>query len=130
MEAASTSETSINFYQTARRSNPEGSHLRVKQWFLSPGLLIALMMEAARTSETLVNFYQTTRCYNPEDSNLQWFYCVYILTSVHAFTYPFIHLSTDSSTHPYIHPSIQQFTHPSIRLPLKTLFRIQGITPI
>jgi hypothetical protein len=38
--------------------------------FLSPGLLIALMMEAARTSETVVNFYQTTRCYNPEDSNL------------------------------------------------------------
>jgi hypothetical protein len=38
--------------------------------FLSPGLLIALMMEAARTSETLVNFYQITRCYNPEDSNL------------------------------------------------------------
>jgi hypothetical protein len=38
--------------------------------FLSPGLLIALMMEAARTSETLVNFYQTTLCYNPEDSNL------------------------------------------------------------
>jgi hypothetical protein len=38
--------------------------------FLSPGLLIALMMKAARTSETLVNFYQTKRCYNPEDSNL------------------------------------------------------------
>jgi hypothetical protein len=26
MEAASTSETSVNFYQTARRNNPEGSH--------------------------------------------------------------------------------------------------------
>jgi hypothetical protein len=39
--------------------------------FLSPGLLIALMMEAARTSETLVNFYQITRCYNPEDSHLR-----------------------------------------------------------
>jgi hypothetical protein len=40
--------------------------------FLSPGLLIALMMEAARTSETLVNFYQTTRCSNPEDSHLRY----------------------------------------------------------
>jgi hypothetical protein len=39
--------------------------------FLSPGLLIALMMEAARTSETLVTFYQTTRRYNPEDSHLR-----------------------------------------------------------
>jgi hypothetical protein len=27
MEAASTSETSINFYQTTRRYNPEDSHL-------------------------------------------------------------------------------------------------------
>jgi hypothetical protein len=27
MEAASTSETSANFYQTARRYNPEDSHL-------------------------------------------------------------------------------------------------------
>jgi hypothetical protein len=26
MEAASTSETSVNFYQTARRNNPEDSH--------------------------------------------------------------------------------------------------------
>jgi hypothetical protein len=27
MEAASTSETSVNFYQTTRRNNPEDSHL-------------------------------------------------------------------------------------------------------
>jgi hypothetical protein len=28
MEAASTSETSANFYQTTRRNNPEDSHLQ------------------------------------------------------------------------------------------------------
>jgi hypothetical protein len=27
MEVASNSETSVNFYQTARRNNPEDSHL-------------------------------------------------------------------------------------------------------
>jgi hypothetical protein len=27
MEAAGTSETSVNFYQTTRRNNPEDSHL-------------------------------------------------------------------------------------------------------
>jgi hypothetical protein len=27
MEAASTSETSVNFYQTTRRNNPEDSHV-------------------------------------------------------------------------------------------------------
>jgi hypothetical protein len=27
MEAASTSETSVNFYQTTRRNNPKDSHL-------------------------------------------------------------------------------------------------------
>jgi hypothetical protein len=26
MEAASTPETTVNFYQTTRRNNPEGSH--------------------------------------------------------------------------------------------------------
>jgi hypothetical protein len=30
MEAASTSETSVNFYQTARRNNPEDSHLHTR----------------------------------------------------------------------------------------------------
>jgi hypothetical protein len=28
MEAASTSETSVNFYQTTRRNNPEDNHLK------------------------------------------------------------------------------------------------------
>jgi hypothetical protein len=30
LEAASTSETSVNFYQTTRRSNPEDSHLHLQ----------------------------------------------------------------------------------------------------
>jgi hypothetical protein len=29
MEAASTSETSVNLYQTTRRNNPEDSHLQL-----------------------------------------------------------------------------------------------------
>jgi hypothetical protein len=29
MEAVSTSETSLNFYQTTRRNNPENSHIYV-----------------------------------------------------------------------------------------------------
>jgi hypothetical protein len=32
-EAASTSETSVNFYQTARRNNPEDSHLHLYMIF-------------------------------------------------------------------------------------------------
>jgi hypothetical protein len=31
MEAASTSETSANFYQTAQRNNPEDSHLHTRR---------------------------------------------------------------------------------------------------
>jgi hypothetical protein len=30
MDAAHTSETSVNFYQTARRKNPEDSHLHTR----------------------------------------------------------------------------------------------------
>jgi hypothetical protein len=30
MEAASTSETSVNFYQITRRSNPEDNHLHTR----------------------------------------------------------------------------------------------------
>jgi hypothetical protein len=31
MEAVSTSETSVNFYQTTRRYNPEDSHLHIRR---------------------------------------------------------------------------------------------------
>jgi hypothetical protein len=31
MEAASTSETSVNFYQTTRRCNPEDNHLQTRR---------------------------------------------------------------------------------------------------
>jgi hypothetical protein len=31
VEAASTSETSVNFYQTTRRNNPEDSHLQIQK---------------------------------------------------------------------------------------------------
>jgi hypothetical protein len=31
MEAARTSETSVNFYQTTRRNNPEDSHLFIRR---------------------------------------------------------------------------------------------------
>jgi hypothetical protein len=31
MEAASTYETSVNFYQTTRRNNPEDSHLHSRR---------------------------------------------------------------------------------------------------
>jgi hypothetical protein len=33
MEAASTSETSVNFYQTTRRNNPEDSHLQTRHCY-------------------------------------------------------------------------------------------------
>jgi hypothetical protein len=38
MEAASISETSVNFYQTTRCNNPEDSHLQVnvRLWFITP----------------------------------------------------------------------------------------------
>jgi hypothetical protein len=31
MEAASTSETSVNLYQTTRRNSPEDSHLHIRR---------------------------------------------------------------------------------------------------
>jgi hypothetical protein len=35
-DAASTSETSVNLYQTTRRNNPENSHLDVTFWLVKP----------------------------------------------------------------------------------------------
>jgi hypothetical protein len=95
MEAASASETSVNFYQTTRLNIPENSllHTRRRENLKSHLVnlygeathrcvrkfetlrikkadpLIVLMMEAASTSETTVNFYQTT-WRNPGDSHL------------------------------------------------------------
>jgi hypothetical protein len=49
MEAASTSETMVNFYQTTLRYNPEDSHLRthrrekIKSYFVS--ILFALLVD-------------------------------------------------------------------------------------
>jgi hypothetical protein len=34
MEAANTSETSVNFYQATRRNNPEDSHLQRLNFFV------------------------------------------------------------------------------------------------
>jgi hypothetical protein len=39
MEAASTSETSVNFYQTARRNNPENSDLHTQCEILEVSLI-------------------------------------------------------------------------------------------
>jgi hypothetical protein len=45
MEAARTSETSVNFYQTTRRYNPEESHLRNHSRENLKPYLIYIMLE-------------------------------------------------------------------------------------
>jgi hypothetical protein len=40
MEAVSTSETSVNFYKTTRRNNPEDSHIYTRRENLKSRLLI------------------------------------------------------------------------------------------
>jgi hypothetical protein len=42
MEAVSTSQTSVNFYQTTRRNNPEDSHLRSLSCSQEPALHVAV----------------------------------------------------------------------------------------
>jgi predicted membrane-bound spermidine synthase len=56
MEAVSTSETTVNFYQTTRRNISEHT---------------VLIIKAASTSEMSVSFYQTAKRSIPEDSHLQ-----------------------------------------------------------
>jgi hypothetical protein len=93
MEAARTSATSVNFYQTARCNNPKDRHLHTRRRenlkshlvnLYGEATLIALMMEAASTSVTWANFYHTTRRINPENSHLH--YLVFVsIGSKHQF---------------------------------------------
>jgi hypothetical protein len=90
MQEASTSKTSVNFYQATRRNSLVCSRLHacrrenLKDLLVklllggcisqlsgirSPSL-IALMIGEASTRETSANFYQTIRRSNPEDSHL------------------------------------------------------------
>jgi hypothetical protein len=72
MEAVSSSETSVNFYETTSRNIPQDIFTSRPRLSLSfaRGVLIALMMEAVSTSETSVNFCETTSRNIPQDSHL------------------------------------------------------------
>jgi hypothetical protein len=83
MEAVSTYETSVNFYQTTRRNIPEDSHLHTRhQENLKSGLPIlqrsilppssGLMIEIECSSETPTPTYKSTRRYNPEDQHRRY----------------------------------------------------------
>jgi hypothetical protein len=67
MEAARTSETSVDIQLRTRLYIPEGSELQKRKLFILK-LRTALMMEAARTSETSVDIHLRTRLYIPEGS--------------------------------------------------------------
>jgi hypothetical protein len=72
MEAASTSETSVNFYQTTQRNNQENSHLQILEslevlfhdWIVSSGMkfipsveniiqLVSVMMTSATNTNRI-----------------------------------------------------------------------------
>jgi hypothetical protein len=68
MEAASTSEMSVNLYQTTRRNNTEDSRLQLlrglhlyKHFYKTS----IIKMETVCSSETLVINKMTTRCHKP-----------------------------------------------------------------
>jgi hypothetical protein len=67
MEAASTSETSVNFYQTARRNNPDDSHLQV--WILpslkifeNPIFIVLILYEQCHRKKMTLNCDATELC--------------------------------------------------------------------
>jgi hypothetical protein len=71
VEAASTSETSVNFYRTTRRKSPEDSHLNIRSreklkshmfiyFFMSKELFIANLFLQNRQS----NEHSTSKCLN------------------------------------------------------------------
>jgi hypothetical protein len=106
IEAARSSETLVNFYQTTRRYNPEDSYLQLYSVlrqrinvmrfhaFTAVKMRIVVFceyswirMEAIRSSETLVTTYKTTRLHNLKDYNnplsISCFSCVITFISNH-----------------------------------------------
>jgi hypothetical protein len=49
MEAVNTSETTVNFYQTTRRYNPEDSHLRTNRRENLKSYTVIFILAAVRT---------------------------------------------------------------------------------
>jgi hypothetical protein len=69
MEAASTSETSVNFYQTTRLNNPEDSHLQFVLLFRTYGTSLTdkkrngfyVLLEKARFQTPLPLFHRESQ---------------------------------------------------------------------
>jgi hypothetical protein len=62
MEAASTSETFVNFYQTTRCYNPEDSHLRITTVRISDPTWRCHVCPSVRSSSKLLNRFPITFC--------------------------------------------------------------------
>jgi hypothetical protein len=63
MEAASTSETLVNFYQTTRRYNPEDSHLRthrrenLKSYLVDNLIVLSTILSSTKILPNAHNYY-------------------------------------------------------------------------